>query len=240
MEIIRLDKTDSTNNYLKAHCGELSDGCVVTARLQTAGRGRCGHSWAADESMLPMSVLLKNPPEYENLTARVGLAVCEALERVIGDSAQIGIKWPNDVIINRHKVCGILCESVFFGDSINVIAGIGVNISQGADFFEREKLPNASSLLLLTGKTPDREALLRKIAENVIFRAKMPFAECRADYSAKVLNIGCEVRIISPNGERTAAAVRIADNGFLVCRDSGGEFEVSAGEVSVRGADGYI
>lgn len=236
--IIYLDEVDSTNSYLKAHSGGLSDGDVVTARLQTAGRGRLGHEWAANEGMLPLSILLKKPPELENITARVGLAVCEALEEICGISAFI--KWPNDIIIGSRKVCGILCESAAFGDNFCVIVGIGVNVSQTAEFFENAKLPNAASILMLTGKAPARGELTEKIAERVKLRAAMSFAECYDEYKPRVINLGRQVRIISPAAERTATAVDISESGFLVCRDESGTFEVSSGEVSIRGVDGYF
>lgn len=237
--IIYLDEVDSTNNYIKSRCKELSDGDVVTARLQTAGRGRRGHEWAANEGMLPLSILLKDPPERENITARAGLAVCEALEELC-DGLSASIKWANDIIVSSRKVCGILCESVFFGDCADVVIGIGVNVSQTADFFETAGLPYGASLVMLTGKTPERGELTRKIAERVKLRAAMPFSECRGDYRARIINLGRQVRIISPTSERTADAVDISETGFLVCRDESGTFEVSSGEVSVRGSEGYF
>ena len=239
-DVIFLDEVDSTNNYLKAHCGGLADGCTVTARVQTAGRGRRGHDWAANEGMLPLSILLKDPPERDTLTARVGLAVCGALEEVCGDTLNAAVKWPNDVIVDACKVCGILCESVFFGDCVNVIAGIGVNVSQSEDFFKASGLPHAASLLMLTGKAPERGRLLEAIADHVKKRAAMPFSECLGEYRARLLNLNREVRLISESGERSAFAVDVAPNGHLLCRDENGVFEVSSGEVSVRGADGYL
>lgn len=238
IELIRLDEVDSTNSYIKRHIGELSDGCAVTARLQTAGRGRRGHEWAADEGMLPLSMLLADPPERGDLTARAGLAVCEAIEGLC--SVNASIKWPNDIIIGSHKVCGILCECVIFGDSPRVIIGIGVNVSQEAAFFERVELPHAASLLMAAGSAPSRDELARSIAENVIKRAAMPFAECYDEYKSRLINIGKTVKIISPDGEITATAVDVAENGFLVCHGENGVFTVGAGEVSVRGENGYI
>lgn len=242
MNIIKLSEVDSTNNYIKEHCKDLPDGSVVTAELQTAGRGRRGHSWSADRGMLPLSVLLRNPCELETLTPRVGLAVCEAVESVAknqGVELKIGIKWPNDLILANHKVCGILCESVFFGDNVDAICGIGVNISQDKAFFEQLNLPHGGSLKMLAGFEPPRDKLVEKIAENVIKREAMSFAECIGEYRSRVINLGKEVRITGSE-ERTALAVDIADNGFLVCRDENGEFAVSAGEVTVRGIDGYL
>lgn len=239
-DIIRLDEVDSTNSYLKARCGELPDGTVVTARLQTAGRGRRGHVWAADESMLPLSILLKDPPDIGSLTARVGLAVCEALENICGDKLKAGIKWANDVIVCERKVCGILCENVLIGDCANVVIGIGVNVSQSEAFFTANELPHASSLLVLTGKAPDRETLLSAIVSHVKELAAVPFSECIGEYRTRLINLDREVRLISAEGERAAIAVDVTSCGHLVCRDEDGLFEVSSGEVSVRGIDGYL
>ena len=240
INLIYLKETDSTNSYLKAHCNELPSGTTVTAERQTAGRGRRGHSWSANSGMLPLSVLLKDPPESETLTARIGLAVCGAIEKMYAVPPKIGIKWPNDIIAANCKVCGILCESVHFGDTLNVICGIGVNISQSEEYFRAENLPHAGSLLTVTGEAPDRDALLREIAGSVINRAAQPFAECYAEYKERLLNLGKKVKIVSAQGDRIAFAEDVAPNGFLICKDEDGMFEVNSGEVSVRGENGYI
>jgi len=239
--LISLEEVDSTNNYLKAHCNELCDGTAVTARIQTAGKGRRGHTWSANDGMLPLSILLVDPPERETLTARAGLAVCGAIAEMYDNPPDIGIKWPNDVIISSHKVCGILCESVRFGASTAVICGIGINISQDGNYFREMNLPNAGSLLMLTGIAPEREALLEAVVREVRSRAAMPFANCLDEYRARLVNIGQSVKILSADGnERIAEAVDAAPNGYLICRDVNGFFEVSSGEVSVRGLNGYI
>lgn len=238
--LIYLEEVDSTNNYLKAHCDKLADGSAVTAKIQTAGRGRRGHDWSADAGMLPLSVLLKKPPDCDTLTARVGLGVCDAIGKTLKNSSQICLKWPNDIIVANRKVCGILCESVWFGDCRNVICGIGINISQSEEFFRAQNLTHAGSLLSLTGSAPDREELFKAVVKSVINRAAMPFTDCYDEYRARLVNLGQDVRIISTNGERIATAVDVAPNGFLICRDESGEFEVGSGEVSVRGLDGYV
>ena len=239
-ELIFLDEVDSTNNFLRTHCKELSDGAAATANRQTAGRGRHGHSWEDDSGMLPMSVLLIDPPERETLTARVGLAVCGAIEEMCGDSPRIAIKWPNDIAIADHKVCGILCESIVFGDRTYVVCGIGINISQTEDRFQAAGLPHAGSLKMLTGKAPDSRELFGRVARAVKERAAMPFSECYDEFKARLINLGRRVRLISADGERSAVAVDVAKNGFLICSDDNGVFEVGSGEVSVRGENGYI
>lgn len=238
-QYIFLDECGSTNDYIREHLAELPDGAAVTAKLQTAGRGRRGHTWSANDGMLPLSILFRDPIERDTLTARVGLAVCEALESVC-NIPKARIKWPNDVIVAQKKVCGILCECSFVGDCACVICGIGVNLSQDEDFFRENDLPNGGSLLTITGTAPERETVFKAIAERVKQRADTPFAECLADFKSRVLNIGRTVRIIGESGERVADAVDIAPNGFLVCEDESGRFEVGSGEVSVRGENGYI
>lgn len=238
--MIFLDEVDSTNSYLKQRCGELPDGAAVTARLQTAGRGRRGHEWLADDGMLPLSVLLKDPPHPATVTLCAGVAVCEALE-ALGDMPAAGIKWPNDIIMSGFKVCGILCESVCSGDKISVICGIGVNLTQTADFFAAAVLPHGASLNMLTGITPDRNALAEDIAKRVIRLCRGEFAAVSGEYKKRCLTVGRQVRLIENGSEREAYAEGIADNGFLICRGADGErFEVNSGEVSVRGLLDYI
>lgn len=239
-DLIFLEEVDSTNNYLREHCKELSDGTAVTAERQTAGRGRRGHSWADDGGMLPMSVLLIDPPDRETLTARIGLAVCDAIAAACGKQLDTAIKWPNDVIAADHKVCGILCESVCSGDRVYVICGIGINISQSENYFLSVGLPHAGSLKMLAGVSPDKRRLFECVAKAVKIRSAMPFSECYDEFKARLINIGRRVKIIGADGERSAVAEDVAPNGFLICRDENGVFEVGSGEVSVRGENGYI
>lgn len=238
--LITLERTDSTNSYIREHLAELSDGDTVIALTQTAGRGRRGHIWTADEGALAMSVLLRNPPYPAAVTLCAGVAVCEALEALSRDFPKAEIKWPNDVLIGGFKVCGILCESVVCGDKFDVICGIGVNLSQSRESFDAAGLPHAASVLQTAGIAPERDALALGIAQRLRKLCNSGFAEIRSNYRDRCITLGREVRIIGENGERTAFAKDITENGFLICRDENGAFEVNAGEVSVRGLLGYI
>ena len=238
--LVTIDEVDSTNSYIRAHLNELSDGDAVTALLQTAGRGRRGHSWAPDREMLPLSVLLRRPPYPAAVTLCAGVAVCRALRALSADFPETGIKWPNDIIVGGFKVCGILCESLCFGDRFDIICGIGVNLSQTREHFDGIGLPHAASIRELTGITPDRNALALDIVRRLRELCTRDFSEIRSEYASLCLTIGREVRIVSESGERRAFAQDIAENGFLICRDESGEFEVNSGEVSVRGLLGYV
>lgn len=239
--IIHLEETDSTNTWIKQRRSELPNGTLVTAKRQTAGRGRMGHIWLDEQGMLPMSVLLKEPPHPAEITLCAAVAVCRALEAAYTKSKpNFGIKWPNDIVLDGYKLCGILCESACFGDRIDVICGIGVNISQSAEFFAQAGLPHGASLKMLTGAAPERDALAEEIADRLTELCSAGFSTVLEEYRSRCVTLGREIRVIQGGEERTAFAQSIAENGFLICRDDSGTFEVNSGEVSVRGLYGYI
>lgn len=254
-EIIFLEKTSSTNDWLRERCETLPDRTCVVAERQSAGRGRRGHGWETSEGMLAMSVLFRSPPDASTLTARIGLAVCDALSELYPMPEienNIGIKWPNDILIHDRgaykKICGILCESVRIGayidndnsDNLNIICGIGVNISQSEEYFQAHGLPNAGSLKMLSGVELPKRTVCEKILEKAIIRVGERFCDCYEEYKARVMNLGREVRILREGHELRARAVDIAQNGSLICENQDGRFEINSGEVSVRGTEGYL
>ena len=152
-----VDSCESTQSLLDA---SMPEGALAVADYQTAGRGRLGRSWEAPAgTALLCSLVLKPPPgrEARELSLVAGVAVADALERIIGLALQI--KWPNDVMLRRRKVAGCLAE---LRDAA-VVLGIGVNVNQ-----TREQLPeNAGSLYTLTGRTYDREQLLDALLQDL-------------------------------------------------------------------------
>jgi BirA family transcriptional regulator, biotin operon repressor / biotin---[acetyl-CoA-carboxylase] ligase len=136
---------------------DLPEGAVAVTEHQTAGRGRLGRTWEdAPGAGVLVSVLLRPPPgpNVPQLSLVCALALTEAVEHATDLSAQI--KWPNDVMLDRRKVAGILLE----GGDAAVVCGIGLNVNQG-----REQLPagtrrEAGSLRTVTGSAHDRADLL--------------------------------------------------------------------------------
>jgi BirA family biotin operon repressor/biotin-[acetyl-CoA-carboxylase] ligase len=151
--LIRVDSCESTQSLLD---GSMPEGAVAVADEQTAGRGRLGRRWEAPAgTALLCSVLLK-PPAQQNaaeLSLVAGVAVADALERTLGLAVQI--KWPNDVMLRREKVAGILAEA---RDGA-VVLGIGVNVNQTRD----QLPPGAGSLRTATGREWDRVQLLESL-----------------------------------------------------------------------------
>jgi BirA family transcriptional regulator, biotin operon repressor / biotin---[acetyl-CoA-carboxylase] ligase len=138
----------------------LPEGALVVADHQTAGRGRLGRTWDAPPGTAILCSLLLKPPAERNaaeLSLLAGIAVADTLERATGLSVQL--KWPNDVMLRRHKVAGCLAE---LRDGA-VVLGIGLNVNQ-----TRDELPaGAGSLRTLTGRAWEREPLLAMLLEDL-------------------------------------------------------------------------
>lgn len=155
MPIIKLDATDSTNDYLKllAKETELENYTIVIANEQTKGKGQMGAKWISEPGKnLTMSILIKDVQiNYQNIFD-LNVAMSCALMRVLFmmNIPDTTIKWPNDIMSGTKKMAGILIENTIKPDgSINVVVGIGFNLNQ-TNF---KNLPQATSLQCITGKT---------------------------------------------------------------------------------------
>jgi BirA family transcriptional regulator, biotin operon repressor / biotin---[acetyl-CoA-carboxylase] ligase len=157
---IHVDSCTSTQELLDL---SMEEGAVATADFQTSGRGRLGRSWEAPpgEALLA-SVLLKPPGTrpLPQLALVAGVAVADALERLTELAVQI--KWPNDVMLRRAKVAGILAEA---RDGA-VVLGMGINLNQA-----RDRLPErAGSLRTETGVEWDRDDVLDAVLADLTTR----------------------------------------------------------------------
>jgi len=142
----------------------LPEGAVAVTDHQTGGRGRLGRRWEAPAgSSLLVSVLLHPPPERRlpELSLVAALAASDTVEAATGLSAQI--KWPNDVMLNRRKVAGILSEL----SDRTVVVGIGMNVNQTRDELPADTPTEAGSLRTLTGVTYDRAVLLGSLLDKL-------------------------------------------------------------------------
>lgn len=248
--VICLDSVDSTNNYAKKLADEgAPHGTVVLTDHQTGGRGRRGNSFLSPAGKgLYLSVLLRpnlHPAEVIHLTAWIAVAVCHAVEQVIGERP--GIKWTNDLILRRKKLCGILTEMALeaeTGELQYVVAGIGINVSQT----EAEFGPELSRLAISLEQAldhPVRRADLAAAVIRALDRMMSDFPHQKVSYLEQYrkdcLTLGREVRLIQKGETRIAFAEAIDDDFALVVRHSDGSQEtVSAGDVSVRGLLGYV
>lgn len=251
------DSVGSTNDRVHQLADDLDGkaaphGTVVAADRQTAGKGRRGRAWESPSGTnIYFSLLLRPtfaPDKASMLTLLIAYAVKCGIERqMVSHAPQCGIKWPNDVVIDGKKVCGILTEMYLEGNSIDhVIVGVGVNV--GKQNFAPELVDKATSLEDACGQVFDRSRLLADILEVFeeeyeSFAAQDAISDLKffkGKYNASLVNRNREVCVLDPKGEYRGIARGINDTGELLVELKDGSLkEVYAGEVSVRGIYGY-
>ena len=245
---IFLETVDSTNNYLKraAEDGAVN-GTLAVAEEQTGGKGRRGRSWETPKgNNIAMTILLRpeiRPEHASRLTLLMAMAVVRGIQKETG--LQAGIKWPNDVVVDGHKVCGILTEMNTEVDYINyVVIGTGINVNQTE--FPEEIREIAGSLKLSAGHPVARAGLIASIMEELedlyeVFLKTEDLSALKDEYNRNCVTCGHEIRVLEPGHEYTGMTDGINDLGELVVKKADGETVcVYAGEVSVRGLYGYV
>ena len=169
MNIIKLDAIDSTNSYLKKIILEkdISDYTIVTANFQTEGKGQLGYMWESEDSKNLLCSIYKKDlgikvEDQFVLSMLVSLSIIRTLEKL--NLPKLYIKWPNDIMSDNKKICGILVENMVKQNSIKEsVIGIGLNVNQ--DTFKN--LPNATSIKKIKGVAFNIDELLNDLANNI-------------------------------------------------------------------------
>lgn len=247
-EIYYRECTESTNQDAAKYLEEGAEqGLLVVSDQQTKGRGRRGRIWQSPPGTnIYMSLGLKPeilPDEAPMITPIQAMAVACAIREICQLDATI--KWPNDVVINGKKVCGILTEMVLKKDAVShVIIGTGINVN--GDAFCQELQDVATSLYLETGKLYNRSQLVGKTLEyfekfyNQFLQTK-DLSLLMETYNELLINCEKTVRVLDLQNPFTGIAKGIDEKGRLIVEKSDGQTEtVYAGEVSVRGVYGYV
>ncbi|HLX12363.1 MAG TPA: biotin--[acetyl-CoA-carboxylase] ligase [Bacteroidota bacterium] len=233
-----LEEVDSTNTYAKSLLREgIKSGTVVIAESQTAGRGRLGRLWQSEKyANLTFSVIVLNVMAESAgvLPLAVGLAVAEALDDVTGLS--FACKWPNDILHDGRKICGILCESIAEPDGkLSIIIGIGVNVNQQS--FAPEIADRATSLSLTAHKEFDRPAVLSVILKHLELELDNLFDEGAPNIIARWKQhapmLGNEISINQQDIKVNGIALDIAPNGSLIVQAGNKRISVLAGDVTI-------
>lgn len=163
------DNLTSTNSHaihlLSAE--KLSEGTIIQAGFQSAGRGQPGNAWEStkDKNLL-MSIILYpeeiNPDNQFLVSMSVSLGICDYLDQVL---TGVSVKWPNDIYVNDDKIAGTLIESSTMGNKVvYMVAGIGLNVNQ--EIF-RSNAPNPVSMKMLTGKEYPLDDVLAGLCRSI-------------------------------------------------------------------------
>ena len=247
-EVLCFDTIDSTNTKAQelAEKGYQS-GTLVVADKQESGKGRRGRSWVSPSGTgIFMTLMIKpdiNPNNASMLTLVAALAVAKAITSVTGEEAMI--KWPNDIVVNGKKVCGILTEMNAQFDYINhIVVGIGINVHN--ESFPEEISQMASSLMIEAGGKRFHRAQI--IAETMsyfeqyydTFLKTQDLSALVREYDKLLVNRNKSVRVLDPKEPFDGKAMGITSKGELIVDTWESRKLVSSGEVSVRGIYGYV
>lgn len=244
------DEVDSTNLQAKRIAEKgFEDGTVVIAEEQLRGKGRLGRAWVSPKGKgIWMTIMLKpkiSPADAAKVTLLTACAVCKAIEDTCAVYPKI--KWPNDIVLEGRKLCGILTEMSAELDEVNyILVGIGINVNLEREDFPEELLSHATSIKIEKGNVVERRKLAAAIINNFesFYKTFIRTGSIKGfirEYKDKSAVLGKEVKIKSSNVELQGTVVDISDEGQLVLRLKNGELkEIISGEVSVRGLHGYI
>lgn len=246
--LIVLEETTSTNDDLASRVAEqvLPEFTAVVTMTQTAGRGRLGRTWEAPPGTALATSVLLHPRDasidhdiYGWIPLIGGLAMSRAVSALVPDR-EVTLKWPNDVLIEGKKVCGLLCELLPDG---SVVVGAGVNLTIPDDTLP---VPHATSLMLM-GVPGSAEELADLVLANylrelgALWSALVSAApdeglrDIRSAVSAACSTLGKPIRLSLPDGtEDYGTALDLDDTGRLrIRRDADGSVQaVAAGDVT--------
>lgn len=247
-QVVYRESVGSTNDLVKEMARQgAPEGLVVLADEQTAGRGRLGRSWTTPRgSALAMSVLLRPsfpPHQAPRVTLAAAVAVAEAVIAVT--NLPVGIKWPNDLLLNGRKFCGILTEMEAEQESIRyLVCGIGINVNLQEQELPPEVRATATSLRAERGgEALPRATLARAVLERLESAYDLLLAERYAElldrWRRLTVTLGRPVTVAAVDGSSSLSglAEEIDPDGALLVRTPGGQLvRVVAGEVTLRSA----
>lgn len=223
-------ETESTNILARDMAGSVDEGTVVIAESQTGGRGRMGRKWISPEGGIWLSVVLKprmQPLHAPRITLLAGVAVAKTI-RNFGLPAKI--KWPNDVLINGKKVCGILTEIGAEMDSIQyVVVGVGIDANVDTETFPEEFRDSSTSLKNELGYDINRVEFVQKLLielESLYLKfQKEGFTSIIEEWRMMSATIGQWVKITTQSRIMYGEAVGVDSDGALILETGEGRLE---------------
>jgi BirA family biotin operon repressor/biotin-[acetyl-CoA-carboxylase] ligase len=212
------------------------EGTVIIADEQTAGRGRIKRVWLSPKGSVALSIILY--PSVVNLPSLImlaSLAVVHSIEAVTGLKPQV--KWPNDVLVNDRKVCGILIESSVRGNIVDyAIIGIGVNVNLRLSGFP-EIQSTATSLSAELGRDAPRLRIIRQLLVEVerLYLALQAGGSIYEEWQDNLVTLGRRVQVKSGKTIYEGVAESVTKDGSLLLRHSNGNLsKIVAGDATLR------
>lgn len=230
-KIIHFESINSTNTYIKEHYQDLDEFTIVMADLQTQGKGRMDRVWKSNKGENLMFSMLLKPNIDSSKLPLISMVVGASMQQALSKYIPCYIKWPNDIIINDKKVCGILVEGVYSDKLEAIIPGVGVNVNQQE--FSDDLIMKASSLGKETNTKYDINDILKDYLAN--------FDYLYNDFllgNNQFIKICKEYNYLKGKtvyyGNKPVIVLDIMDNGNLLVDDNGKRIELFFGEVTLK------
>lgn len=229
-------EVESTNRTAASIAERVEEGTLVVAEIQTQGRGRMGRKWVSPKGGIWISIILKPkipPAQAYRLTIIAGLAAAKTI-RSYGIDARV--KWPNDVIIEERKVCGVLTEMEAETDQLTyAIVGMGIDVNVDVSLFPEEIREHSTSLHAELGESVNRVEFLQRLLvcfEREYLRLQHnQFPQILNEWRGLLATIGRYVKINTPTRTIHGEAVGVDSEGALILECKGGFLErILAGE----------
>lgn len=227
MKLIYKEELESTQRYSKELLKNGERNFVVMAERQSFGNGRRGRKWISPNGGLWFSFICEKSEQLPDelvyfSTLAIGVATKKAIESYY--NCELKIKWPNDILLNNKKICGIICEKV----EDYLVFGIGVNTNFLKAELEKYSIL-ATSLMSETGKIIDNRLLMQEIVEEANQLLKMPKGDIVSELNRYLAYKGENHYITYLNG--MAEIIEVDENGNLIVFDSGERKRILAGEI---------
>ena len=224
-----LNTVDSTNTFAKEKLLN-KDYLIVISEQQTAGRGRQGKEWYSPDAgniYMTIKFIDKNPAP---LSLIIGLLISEAMDSVSGQKINAGLKWPNDLLIKKKKICGILIESEINADEVEFIVGIGINYS----------LPKKESWWGEISELADilpREKLINSILRGIINYSENGYENWKTEWEKRCMHMDTELKAVSNNQRDIEIGIfkGINEEGKMLLQTKSELKIISSGKCSIKG-----
>ena len=238
-DFVYLDETESTNSEALKLANFTDKPTFIIAKKQTNGRGRIDRLWADPVGNFSGSILIKIDEDLQNLALRsfvTALSVFDAIDQKIGKEHVLTIKWPNDILLNGKKICGILLETKNLHHVTALVIGIGINLLSTPKLNEAHRVTTEpGSIFGETGIKLDPLNLSELIAHHYVLRENqfrtMGFSKIREIWMARAAKLGAKIKARTPNFEYQGKFDSIDEKGQLIIINNGEKKKIAAAEI---------
>jgi BirA family biotin operon repressor/biotin-[acetyl-CoA-carboxylase] ligase len=238
LNIIYLEKVDSTNKYALSHFEKFSDNTLLVAGEQSDGRGRHNRQWLSPaDTNIYASMIIKNAGENPALASMIISLGTLALLRKSAPAVKFWLKWPNDIFCREKKIAGILCESATIGGKITgIVAGVGININMSTELIKSIDQP-ATSLLVETTNKFNLKKLINELAKslskyyNIHSISPKRLFNCWKDEN---LLIGQTIEIDTGQARLKGKVIDLGQDGELIFESDGKQIKLFSGDIKIN------